>query len=289
MTLGVSTFYKASGAGNDFVLLPGAPSAPSAGQIRSWCRRALSIGADGVIALSPIDGGARMTHWNADGGRSDLCLNGSRCAARLAFELGWGTADSEGERLHLETDAGQLDCRRRRSAEVTLGLPASMVGEPVARSLEIEERRFAGHLVRIGVPHFVLPWPNLAELPIDTLGAALRSHRELGEEGANVDFVRQRDAGLDLRTFERGVEGETLACGTGAVAAAVVAVATGQISWPVVAMTAGGFELTIDGDPGLPPGRLWLAGDARLVYRGEFLPGAENLPEPPSWSPAASR
>ena len=139
----------------------------------------------------------------------------------------------------------------------------------------------------VGVPHLVLPGDeSVAAAPVASVGPALRRHPRLGPAGANVDFVRFRDRHhVDLRTFERGVEAETLACGTGAVAAAAVGLAAGRCRLPAAVRTTGGFTLTVDRRPaeGSAAERWTLAGDARMVARGVLLPEAGELPDPPDW------
>lgn len=277
----MATFFKVSGAGNDFIIVVEPGESPSGDEIRAWCRRGVSLGADGVIVLSRAVQGARMWHFNSDGQRSDLCLNGSRCAAQLAFFLGWKMKGS----LQLLTDAGPLLARRVKR-HMGLELPA-IVRPPEPRTLEVLGHGYEGFEVDVGVPHFVLPWPeSLARVPVKQLGPALRSHPELGPEGANVSFVRYVASDrFEIRTFERGVEGETLACGTGVVASSVVGVATGAVSLPVTAMTSGGFELTVEGEMNEERVvRLELIGDARIVARGELLSGASAVPTPARWS-----
>ncbi len=273
-------FYKVSGAGNDFIALIAPDRAPRPEEIRAWCRRGLSLGADGVFTLTRNARGARMVHYNADGGRSDLCLNASRCAARLVFDLGWQEAASE-----LSTDAGVLRARRI-DGRVALELPG-LLGEPEARALEVGAAAYAGWWLRVGVEHFVLPWPeSLVRAPVAELGAKLRSHPGLGPPGANVNFVRfPSPRRLEIRSFERGVEGETLACGSGVVAAATAGVAAGRLEVPLTVLTSGGFDLTVDGET--EAGRLrraLLVGDARIVARGRLLPGAEAVASAPAWS-----
>ncbi len=273
----MSGFFQISGAGNDFLALIELPEAPSPGDIQAWCRRGLSLGADGVFTLERRPEAVRMVHYNADGGRSELCLNGSRCAARLAFHLGW----AEGE-LSLATDAGVLRAAEAGTDLIALELP-DIVGKPETRTLSLGGKPYDGWLLRVGVPHFVLPWPEgLARAPVDALGKILRSHPDLGNAGANVDFVRFVDSGdCEVRTFERGVEAETLACGTGVVATVAAGVAAGRLSTPATALTAGGYELTVRGKAGDRP---WvLEGDARILARGELLRGAAAVPSPPAW------
>ncbi len=314
-------FYKLSGAGNDFLALVEPPAPPGAGEIHAWCRRGLSLGADGVFTLERRADGARMVYFNADGSRGELCLNGSRCAASLAFDLGWATGE-----LSLETDAGVLRARDTGTSSgdrIALELP-DIVGEPEAKTLVLGGEAHAGWLLTVGVPHFVLPWPEgLASAPVDGLGKILRDHPDLGAAGANVNFVRFMGPGIgdvsadgvsadgvsadgvsadgvsadgvsadgvsadgvsadcELRTFERGVEAETLACGTGVVATAAAGIAAGKLCSPVTALTAGGYQLVVRGAPWV------LEGDARILARGELLSAAAAVPPPPEWSQGA--
>ncbi len=291
---GAGPFYQLSGAGNDFLALvePATPPAPD--QIRAWCRRGLSLGADGLFTLErgSLERGAnaRMVHYNADGGRSELCLNGSRCAAALAFHLGWAEDAAPQARkrkeLCLETDAGVLRARATGVDRIALELP-DFVGEPEARTLSFGGKDYAGWLLTVGVPHFVLLWPeSLARAPVDGLGKILRAHPDLGAAGTNVDFARfttDAPGRCELRTFERGVEAETLACGTGVVATVAAGIAAGKLTAPATALTASGYELVVTGGP-LQEAPWVLEGDARILARGELLGGAETVPPPPEWT-----
>ena len=275
--------FKLSGAGNDFLALIEPPAPPSAGEVLAWCRRGLSLGADGVFTLvrqevERQEATIRVAHYNADGGLTELCLNGSRCAAALAFHLGW----AKGE-LRLATGAGVLRARQAAAGRVALELP-DIVEKPEARVLEIDGETHRGRLLSVGVPHFVLPWPeSLSDAPVDRLGKALRAHPDLGSAGANVNFVRYPGASrCELRTFERGVEAETLACGTGVIATVAAGVAAGELGTPATALTAGGYELVVHGGR---DGEPWvLEGDARILAQGELLDGAAAVPAPPTWS-----
>ncbi|MEM7350146.1 MAG: diaminopimelate epimerase [Acidobacteriota bacterium] len=275
-----ATFYKLSGAGNDFIAFAEPTRPPRSEEIRAWCRRGLSLGADGVFSItrqSDDSDAVRMHYWNADGERSDLCLNGCRCAARLAFQLTW--AETE---LRLTTDVGPLQARCVATDRIALELP-DIVETPIARVLEHDGHAYDGWHLTVGVPHFVLPWPEpLGDAPVATLGAALRRHPDLGSAGANINFVRipARDR-CELRTFERGVEAETLACGTGIVAAVAAGVVAEQLATPVTLLTAGGFEIEARGGGN----ESWvLEGDARIVATGELQAGAVGLPDGPAWS-----
>ena len=182
------TFYKLSGAGNDFIALIEPEQDPPEEEIRAICARALSLGADGFLVLKRLpEGGIDLGYWNSDGGRCDFCLNGSRCAVQLAASA--GLVDPN-EFFRLKTDAGLLQGRCRGEHEAELRLPEGFAGEPRTRFLEVGGQSYAGFQVLVGVPHFVLPWEqNLATVPIAELGARLRHHQDLGPGGA---FTHQR-------------------------------------------------------------------------------------------------
>ncbi|MEM7050522.1 MAG: diaminopimelate epimerase [Acidobacteriota bacterium] len=274
-------FLKVSGAGNDFIALPEPESPPSRRQIRAWCRRGLSVGADGLFLLERRDDAVRMTYFNADGGEAELCLNGARCAVRVALELDWVTGD-----VRLETGAGSLTGRDAEHGRIAVDAP--LPGAPV-REIEVETdgQRLTIAAVTIGVPHWIVAWPEgLATAPVQDLGAVLRAHPSAGEAGANVSFVRfPTPHAMEIRTFERGVEAETLACGTGVLAAAAAGLATGSARLPLEALTAGGFRLQIEGRSQAGEPSIWsLIGDARIVARGSLTPGASEFPAAAVWS-----
>lgn len=272
----MTEFFKMSGCGNDFIALVEPSAPPTADEIRGWCRRGVSLGADGVFALSrDHDAGAQapvvMRYWNSDGGEAALCLNGTRCAARLALELGWRR-----DRLTIRTGAGDLPARRLDDGTIAVASPPPS-GAPRAMTLRTGAGEFEGLLVGVGVPHFVcFRDSTIDDVPIERWGPALRRHRDLGGAGANVDFVAVRDRHrFAIRSFERGIEGETLACGTGVLAAVAAALATGRAELPLRAATRGGFTLEVLGEARAGTIERWeLAGDARIVARGTLLSGA---------------
>lgn len=273
-------YFRLSGAGNDFLALAEPAERPSSESIQAWCTRGLSLGADGLFTLSRQDGKLLMEYWNADGHIAGLCLNGARCAARLAFHLGWASDHAE-----ITTARGVLTARAVSETAISISLP-SLTEPPREVSIEDGGFLFEGFWVLAGVPHYVVFWPgDPASAPL-AAAPRLRHHAAFGSAGANVNFVRYRDPHrLDIRTYERGVEGETLACGTGVMAAAAVGLITRQSRLPLTALTRGGFELVVEGSG--PEHHLpehWtLAGDARLVARGELTREAALLPSPPSW------
>jgi diaminopimelate epimerase len=269
----MTSFFKVSGSGNDFVVLAEPAADPLPGQIRSWCRRGISLGADGVFVLRRSGtgrGAVEMAYYNADGLPADLCLNGTRCAAQLACHLGW--ADGE---VRVLTRAGPFRARRLDPRRVELQLDLA-VATPRPVTAEVEGVPYAGWSLTVGVPHFLLQWPGeLEAAPVVALGRALRHHGAFAPAGANVNLVRFDDDArrLAVRTYERGVEDETLSCGTGAVAAAALGLALGRLAAPVTVATRGGFDLVVDRDPA--SGAFTLAGDARVVAAGELLAGAD--------------
>lgn len=276
--------FKVSGCGNDFIALREAGFLTPE-RIDILCARGHSLGADGVFAISRLEehpARVRMVHFNADGTPAKLCVNGTRCAGMLAFHLGW--AD---ERVTIETGAGDVEAVRIGPEEIRLTLaPPSRRAREVTVSVGGHE--LTGWYVDTGVPHYVLEWAeNMVLAPVAELGPEIRSDPAF-EEGTNVDFVRLVGRHrLELRTYERGVECETLACGTGVLAAAAVAVQLGRAELPLTVLTSGGFELEVDGST-RPSGSIssWtLAGDARLIAEGTLSAGALSIPGPPPWTP----
>lgn len=273
----MTSFFKVSGGGNDFLALAEPAATPSAGEIRAWCQRGVSVGADGLFVLRRRAGTAVMDYWNSDGFPADLCLNGTRCAAQLAFHLGW--ADGTKETVDVETAAGRFAARRLDETRVTLALPVPEA--PRELTVEVGGKSVPGWFVRVGVPHFVLLWPEVLDhAPVAELSPPIRRHSAFGHAGTNVNFARFPAAHrMEIRSFERGVEGETLACGTGVLAGTRVGVALGAAALPLQALTRGGFELTVEE----LPGRWIFSGDARVVAHGDLLPGADLAPAAPPW------
>ena len=263
-------FTKMSGAGNDFVVLDADEAARIEGfdaWVRAVCRRGLSVGADGVLVVGPGGEGRVLVRFhNPDGGVA-FCGNGTRCAARFASMRGWC-----GSEATLVTRAGDV-AAEILGERVRLHLPPPADHGRV--TLRAAEAELAGRHVSAGVPHFVVPVPDLASVPIAVLGPAFRRHPHFGSEGANVDFVAPLgDGTLGIRTWERGVEGETLSCGSGAVAAAYASRLDG--AGPDLAVTPwSGIPLRVvfPGDADAPLGSI-LEGDARVVFEATLSPEA---------------
>jgi diaminopimelate epimerase len=268
-----STFYKMSGSGNDFVMFDGRqvdPDQLTTEQIVELCDRRHGVGADGLVVLTPEgESRVRMDFWNCDGSRADMCGNAALCSTRLASRLGM----APGEGMQLVTRAGTFPTRLRPGeTESELNLPGfALPGAPAAVTLRPGES--GGMLATVGVPHLVLEVDDLEQADLMGRGRALRSDPALGQAGANVNFVAHPEPNrpVPLRTYERGVEGETLACGTGAVAAAVLLAHAGRARLPVQILSRGGRVLHIGAT--LSDGQasnVWLAGEGRLVFTGRL-------------------
>lgn len=271
-------FFKMSGSGNDFVFVDvrDEPAGPLASPeiIGAICRRGTGIGADGIVFLEDSDRAAiRMIYLNADGSRADLCGNATLCTARLARELGI----LREREFTIETDVGVLGARfRGETPEIDLQ-PVSELRPDAGIPLERGERKM-GYVVA-GVPHLVIAVDDLRTVDAVGRGRPLRRHPTL-PAGANVNFVQaSADGSFGYRTYERGVEAETLACGTGAVASAVLLNAWGMARGPVRIRTRSGRELGVrlSGPDGAETPSL--SGEAQIVYRGQFgeLPGASTM------------
>ncbi len=208
-------FCKISGAGNDFILLNAAAAAvvPDLGELAlELCRRGTSVGADGLILVESserADADVRVRFWNPDGGEFGTCGNGTRCAARFAVLDGLAA-----ERMVIDTDDGDIEARVS-GAGVALGYRVRPTVE-LDRSVTGGDGERKGHFVEVGIPHLVVPVDAMPEGPIEPLCRPLRSAPELGPPGANVNLVEVVDRHrIQIRTYERGVEAETLACGRG--------------------------------------------------------------------------
>ena len=267
------SFYKMSGSGNDFVFFDvdaePASDLETPEAIRAICARGTGVGADGLVFFSrPQNDVVDIRYYNSDGSTGELCGNATLCSVRLAKLLG-----SSANSFTIRTEAGEAHARLvdglpEIDLEGVVDVTPDFVPIPPAGS----EQRLGYALV--GVPHVVIEVPDLGAVDVIGRGREVRTHRSLAM-GANVNFVaRENGDGKDwsIRTYERGVEGETLACGTGAVAAAVLLTAWGRASEPVDLVTRSGRTLTVrlrkDGAGWKPS----LRGAADLVFTGRLEP-----------------
>ncbi len=264
--------YKMTGSGNDFVVLDGRGTAPDrwpATRIAEICDRRNGIGADGLVILTPDGPGrVRMAFWNSDGSRAAMCGNAALCSARLSVYLEMVPAGD----LCLLTDAGLVRARADGLGEASqINLPDFPIPGEV-RGLDPAEGEEWLAFGTVGVPHLVVRVDDIEGIDLPGRGRALRFHPRVGQAGANVNFVAppsRPDAPWLIRTYERGVEGETLACGTGTVAAAVALAARSEASLPLRFRSRGGPELLVSATlNGSMAADVWLGGQGRLVFRG---------------------
>lgn len=265
----VINFTKMHGAANDFIMIDDRTG------VIPWedyvlmsllASRRTGVGCEGIILIqSSTRADFRMRFLNPDGTEVDMCGNGARCAVWFAYKIGAAKARS----ITMETSCGLLDAEIIGDGMVKVWMP-----EPTARSygvkLTTEHTTYTGDYLNTGVPHFVVFCDKPECINVQTEGQALRLHDTFSPEGANIDFVKLRMPNrITMRTYERGVEDESGACGTGAVAAAVCAVEKHCATLPIRIRTSADFELVVDAD--------WrnhmctgvtLTGPVREVYSG---------------------
>jgi diaminopimelate epimerase len=260
-------FTKMDGAGNDFVMIDN-----RAGDVRlnpeqivRICDRHHGIGADGILLLEKATDGAdfRMRYYNRDGGEAEMCGNGARCFARYAHKIAGAP-----KKLSFETPAGVI------AAELHDELVTLRMSEPkdlrLSIELVIDEEKELVHFINTGVPHAIIPVGRVDDVDVRRRGEKVRRHKMFSSKGANVNFIEKRDVRkIAVRTYERGVEDETLACGTGVVASALIFAATENSSGPVGVLVRGGDELTVAFEKdGSEFRNVTLTGPAEFVFEG---------------------
>jgi diaminopimelate epimerase len=266
-------FWKMSGSGNDFVVFDsrgveartGSWEQPEA--IQTLCARGTGVGADGVVVLAePRRAGAAlaMRYYNSDGSRGAFCGNATLCVTRLARDLGLG---GDGQ-LTLETDSGLVPARMSEAGpEIDLPAVSESLLDVPELALDRGERRIGFALA--GVAHLVVRCDDVERVPLSERGRELR-RSEFRPGGANVNFVSARDGRWSIRTFERGVEGETLACGSGAIASAILLARWNEATDSTSLITRSGRALSVrlsrEGESWKPT----LAGEGRIVFTGEL-------------------
>ena len=267
-------FYKMSGSGNDFIIIdnrqPKFDEADLDRLIKGACRRKMSVGADGLILVEEAPGvDFKWRFYNSDGSRAEMCGNGARCVSRFAYLE--GIADAS---MSFATDAGVISAVvSKKKVKIKMTDPTDFRDED---SLDVQGTEFAYWSVNTGVPHAVIEVQDVNAVDVPVLGRAVRIHPEFSPGGTNANFVRlEDDATLSIRTYERGVEDETLACGTGNVAAALVFSLKHGMPSPIKLLTRSGEYLSIYFDrQGDSFSEVYLEGDARVIYTGELDPEA---------------
>ncbi len=278
-------FTKMSGSGNDFVVIDNRDGVMTGFDLSSFtravCRHRVSVGADGVVLIErPAPSADVAFAWryiNADGSDGEMCGNGAMCGARFAVLAGIAPPACR-FRTASGIVAAEVAADVASDPRVAIAMPdPGPVQRDVIVAIDGKERCF--HAIVAGVPHAVMIVPDAdvfaPGIELEAFGRAVRHHAAFAPAGVNVNVVSLRPGGLRMRTYERGVEAETLACGTGAVASAVVATALGLASPPVDVLTSGGRSLIADFRwDGTHATHVRLQGEARVIATGEICPEA---------------
>jgi len=269
-------FFKMSGSGNDFIIIDNreriVDEATLPQLIENVCRRRLSAGADGLILVEESnEADFQWRFFNSDGGRAEMCGNGARCAARFAFLN--NIAD---QRMSFVTDAGKVHAHvLEDQVKIRMTDPVDL---KLDYTIDLEKGQISISSINTGVPHVVVPVDRIADVEVVDLGREIRYHKLFAPAGTNANFVSPvSDNGFAIRTYERGVEDETLACGTGAVAGALILATKMQLSSPIRMITRSGSYLTIHF--AVQDGvfrEVELEGDARIIYSGALCEDAWN-------------
>jgi len=263
-------FWKMNGAGNDFVVVDNRDKTHnlSGGQIARLCNRQRGIGSDGFLAVEPAENGAdfRMRYYNADGGEAEMCGNGARCFARFVNKLSGGDL----EQVSFETPAGVISADfHGDNVRINLSEPFDL---SLGNELDVGVQKLTVHSVNTGVPHAVVVVDDLESVAIRELGSGIRFHPHFAPAGTNVNFLQVGDDGdISIRTYERGVEDETLACGTGMVACAIIHQELTGAAAPIGVKVRGGdrLEVSFEKDAEGTYQNVTLLGPADFTFEGD--------------------
>ncbi|MBE05778.1 MAG: diaminopimelate epimerase [Verrucomicrobiaceae bacterium] len=263
-------FTKMDGAGNDFVIIDNRDLNVSLDKdtVAKLCDRHRGIGADGFMAVesSQENGDYRMRYYNSDGNEAEMCGNGARCFARFVHNL----KDHENKTIRIETVAGMI------TAEIFENDVQIMLSNPFDLKLnipvKINEQPELIHFINTGVPHAIMVVDELDTINIKKIGSAIRHHEVFAPEGTNANFQKKDSLNtLSIRTYERGVEDETLACGTGIVANALIHDQLNDISPPVFVNVQGGDTLKVCWEKENDSyENVTLTGPAEIVFEGKI-------------------
>jgi diaminopimelate epimerase len=266
-------FTKMSGSGNDFIIIDNRESVIKNSDKRDFvikvCVPKVSVGADGVIFIENSEkADFKWDFYNADGSSAEMCGNGCRCIAKYAYEKKIAS-----EQMAFETTAGIIKADIKGSCiRVKLTNPENL---QMNLPIHLNGRKYQVDSLNTGVPHAIIYTSDIMNENVCGVGREVRSHMAFSPEGTNVDFVQKQGANeLRIRTYERGVENETLACGTGVVASALLASRAGMVQPPVRVQTQGGEFLTVDfkaTSEGEKFGDVFLEGPAKLVFEGTIV------------------
>lgn len=266
---------KMSGTGNDFIIIDHRKPFIAPDNQRAFakkvCRRKFSAGADGLILIeNSTEADFRWQFYNADGSSAEMCGNGARCAARYAY-----TKNIAPDTMRFQTVAGIIEAEIiADSVKIKLTPPEDIFLDLV---VSLGEEKIKISSINTGVPHVVCFVDDINKVPVDQWGRIIRNHKLFQPAGTNVNFAQvMPDKTLHVRTYERGVEGETLACGTGAVASALICAMNGRAASPVQVITSGGEQLSIHFTIGSDneAKEVFLEGPAHFIYEAELGPEA---------------
>lgn len=263
-------FWKMNGSGNDFIVIDNRQGIVNEAEmellVKKACRRRESVGADGVIFVVPSDRyDFKWRFFNSDGGEVEMCGNGGRCVSRFAF-----LKRIAGPNLTFETSAGPVSAEvNGRRVKVLMPNPTGFTSD---LDLRYHKEWQKTYFVNTGVPHVVVWVEDLSNHPVKEEGREIRNNPLFLPSGTNANFMKVAGPDeLEIRTYERGVEDETLACGTGAIACAITASFSGKANSPVKVRTKGGEELIIylRKEAGIFK-ETWLEGSTTIVYTAQL-------------------
>jgi len=254
-------FTKMVASGNDFVVLDKQPAGNLCALTRALCDRKFGVGADGLLLISKVkNADFRMRIINADGSEAEMCGNGARCAALFSGK----------KKAKMLTLAGLINTRVYASqVKIQLTDPKAI---KLDIPLKVNGRLIKVNFINTGVPHIVVFVDALDRMDVDSIGRLIRWHIKFAPAGTNVNFVEVKENNLiRVRTYERGVEGETLACGTGSTASALIFALKNNLKYMVKVKTQSGDVLKIYFNKEEAKFKdVWLEGSARIVYKGEY-------------------
>jgi diaminopimelate epimerase len=270
--MGSVKFCKMSGAGNDFIFINNTNNEYDLSFLKDivykLCARRLSIGADGLVILNNSnDADFSWLFYNADGTAAEMCGNAARCAARFAY-----INNIAGKKMSFKTLAGIINAEilDKDAVKVEMTEPSNI---ELDIDIPLENGDLKGSFINTGVPHVVIKTDKIEDIDLISVGKLIRYHKIFAPAGTNVDFYSQVDRHtIKMRTYERGVEGETLACGTGALSVAIIAKEKGFVSYPVKIATGSSKVITVSEYSG----KYFIEGEARIIYNGCFGTEAYN-------------
>jgi len=274
--MGKIEFYKMSGSGNDFIIVDNRDKIVDETDLVNFivkvCRRKMSVGADGFILVENTKGADfKWRFFNSDGSVAEMCGNGARCVARFAYLTGIA-----GPEMSFETGAGIVEARvAGESVKIKMTDPSDLKTD---YTLELKDRSISFSSINTGVPHVVMVTDTLDDVEVVKMGREVRFHDMFAPAGTNVNFICPiKDDTIGIRTYERGVEDETLACGTGSVAGALIMARKMKIDAPINVLTRSGVILKIYyKEKNGTYQDIYLEGDARIIYRAELFEDAWN-------------